>query len=513
MKKSINHFLILILIFTFILGCASKRLKNYEEFKDFSKPNSENLRIPVIIVPGVKGSLLKRGEKEFWGKSYRVALIHTFDELQFPIESQLDENFHELFGHFYRNKNVRNGGVMEKYGISLAFMKVADVSIYGNLKDVLEKSGGYSSTNDLFTFSYDWRLDNRVSAAHLAFKVEEYQERYHKYLKKKFIINGDDKKYKSILREFQKRKLTTKEGRIKVNLVAHSMGGLVARYYIQMLGGEDCVNKLVMLGTPNQGAMDALKAISEGEFPESIFHFYFKKRTRPIIFSWPSTFQLLPRYSRCIYDTSNQNNACLDDFGLSSSYSAMDDYKVSDIVVKNWEEYNLIPDQKRFDNGEDEQKLKKYLKEQLISATKFYSAINGKYDRKYEEKKLQGIHNFCNIASIDVSVKTKFIDGNADIPFILFGGHCEPTLKYAKIKQKDNIKYLEFDKKWEDKDDGKAYTIGDGRVPVVSLRLPYREISGDFQFLLCEDHTGMISSKTFQYNLLRELLWQSSFVK
>ena len=149
----------------------------------------------------------------------------------------------------------------------------------------------------------------------------------------------------------------------------------------------------------------------------------------------------------------------------------------------------------------------------MISATKFHSAINGKYDRKYEEKKLLYIQNFCDLASIDVNLKINFIDGYANIPFILFGGHCEPTLKYAKISQNNNFKYLEFDKTWEDKEGGKAYTIGDGRVPVVSLRLPDRNISGDFQFLLCEDHTGMISSKTFQYNLLRELLWQSSFVK
>jgi len=42
-------------------------------------------------------------------------------------------------------------------------------------------------------------------------------------------------------------------GAKKVDIVAHSMGGLVARWYIQRLDGRD-VGKLIMIGTPNHGA-------------------------------------------------------------------------------------------------------------------------------------------------------------------------------------------------------------------------------------------------------------------
>lgn len=42
-------------------------------------------------------------------------------------------------------------------------------------------------------------------------------------------------------------------GRDKVNIVAHSMGGLVAREYIKNYGGESSINKLIMIGTPNHG--------------------------------------------------------------------------------------------------------------------------------------------------------------------------------------------------------------------------------------------------------------------
>ena len=42
-------------------------------------------------------------------------------------------------------------------------------------------------------------------------------------------------------------------GKKKVNIVAHSMGGLVAREYIEHDGGDKYVNKLIMIGTPNHG--------------------------------------------------------------------------------------------------------------------------------------------------------------------------------------------------------------------------------------------------------------------
>ncbi|MEN6439557.1 MAG: hypothetical protein ABFD97_13365 [Syntrophobacter sp.] len=47
-----------------------------------------------------------------------------------------------------------------------------------------------------------------------------------------------------------------KSGSEKVDIVAHSMGGLVTRSYIEQLGMSD-VGKFVMLGTPNRGSQDA----------------------------------------------------------------------------------------------------------------------------------------------------------------------------------------------------------------------------------------------------------------
>lgn len=42
-------------------------------------------------------------------------------------------------------------------------------------------------------------------------------------------------------------------GHRRVDIVAHSLGGLVARYYVQRLGGDARVRTLITLGTPHTG--------------------------------------------------------------------------------------------------------------------------------------------------------------------------------------------------------------------------------------------------------------------
>lgn len=39
----------------------------------------------------------------------------------------------------------------------------------------------------------------------------------------------------------------------KVNLIGHSLGGIISRYYLQRLGGWKYVNRAVYLGTPHKG--------------------------------------------------------------------------------------------------------------------------------------------------------------------------------------------------------------------------------------------------------------------
>ncbi len=51
--------------------------------------------------------------------------------------------------------------------------------------------------------------------------------------------------------------LATRTGHERIHVVGHSLGGLIARYYVQRLGGDERVHTLVTLGTPHSGTLPA----------------------------------------------------------------------------------------------------------------------------------------------------------------------------------------------------------------------------------------------------------------
>ncbi len=58
----------------------------------------------------------------------------------------------------------------------------------------------------------------------------------------------------------------------KIDIVAHSMGGLVARYYVKRLGGARYVRNLITLGTPHHGTPIALAGmLTVGLFSRAIW--------------------------------------------------------------------------------------------------------------------------------------------------------------------------------------------------------------------------------------------------
>lgn len=69
-------------------------------------------------------------------------------------------------------------------------------------------------------------------------------------------LNGD---VRSAAREFGREieRICEATSAEQVHVVGHSLGGLIARYYVQRLGGDARVHTLVSLGTPHHGTMAA----------------------------------------------------------------------------------------------------------------------------------------------------------------------------------------------------------------------------------------------------------------
>lgn len=102
---------------------------------------------------------------------------------------------------------------------------------YDNLVDTF-KANGYIEDQTIFKFPYDWKQPNEITALQLKNKIAEI----------KTICNCN-----------------------KVDLVGHSMGGLVAAHYIESSDYQNDVDQLFLVATPLSGAPKAYKAWEGGE--------------------------------------------------------------------------------------------------------------------------------------------------------------------------------------------------------------------------------------------------------
>jgi hypothetical protein len=221
----------------------------------------------VVILPGITGSVLKKNGRDLWGASAQAI---------FDIVLSGGENLQQL-----KLKGTDSGGVYYGDGIK-ADRLVDDAQLIPGLVKILD---GYSQTSKLITdnfevtkgdiyndpedkaanfyhFPYDWRRDNRING---------------KLLKRLLDIR---------LKAWRK---SSGNSEAKVILLAHSMGGLVSRYYLEVLGGWKDARALFTFGTPYRGSLNAVNFIANG----------FKKASidlTEVMRSLPSVYQLLPTY-------------------------------------------------------------------------------------------------------------------------------------------------------------------------------------------------------------------------
>ena len=219
----------------------------------------------VVILPGITGTVLKKDGKDLWGASARAI---------FDIIKSGGNNLQAL-----KLEGQDSGG--DEFGDGITPDRlVEDAQLIPGLIKILD---GYSQTSKSITdnfqvtqgdiykdpeakaanfyhFPYDWRRDNRFSA---------------KTLKRLLDIR---------LKAWRE---SSGNSSAKVILLAHSMGGLVSRYYLEVLGGWQDARALFTFGTPYRGSLNAVNFIANGFQKASI-------DLTDVMRSPPSVYQLLP---------------------------------------------------------------------------------------------------------------------------------------------------------------------------------------------------------------------------
>ena len=145
----------------------------------------------------------------------------------------------------------------------------------------------------VFPFSYDWRMPLEISELQLAAFVTEVIERT------------------KLLKHYNKENY---QDNPKVNLVGHSMGGLVVAGYLEREGGKAPVHKVVTLATPFQGSFEAVIKVATGTAnlgttPPS-------SREREAARITPALYHLVPSFTNGIEVTASTLPATLFDPGL-----------------------------------------------------------------------------------------------------------------------------------------------------------------------------------------------------
>lgn len=212
-------------------------------------------KTPVLIVPGIMGTEIFKDSELLWPDVKRM-LLSVGDSFMDPLAFKEDGNPLDT------SLQIRN--VLAKPAIKFDYAK--------ELMDDFQ-SQNYTLGTNLFLFPYDWRrdLDDTAVKADPALKNPSLKQTIDKIL--------------------------SDTGASKIDIVAHSQGGLVVKRLLYDLPAyQSKINKLVFVGTPHLGAPKAAKALLYGDSfgvdflglglaPEEI---------KKIGLNMPAVYQLLP---------------------------------------------------------------------------------------------------------------------------------------------------------------------------------------------------------------------------
>ncbi len=210
----------------------------------------------IVLVPGILGSVLERCGKIIWGPNVAsvLALLRTGGG---ALALDATESA--------AGEAVQPTQLMPDMHLIPGFWKIDG---YARLEQQIGALPGVRRGENFFTFPYDWRLDNRLSAQLLADAARTWLDDWRR------SSNNCD---------------------ARLILVAHSMGGLVSRYFLEVDGGWRDARALITLGTPFRGSLNALIGLSNG-LAIPFLGAEAARRMAEVMRGFPSVYQLLPRY-------------------------------------------------------------------------------------------------------------------------------------------------------------------------------------------------------------------------
>lgn len=249
-------------------------------------------RNPVIFIHGFLGARLrdKNTGECVWGDFNGKQIVDGFTkkyfrQLAYPME--LGKPLDELANNLEAVQLLRN---MKVKIMAMRFKMVA----YQSIINILSK-GGYvpecmplprdKKFYSLFAFYYDWRDD-----------ISENSKRLHHFimLRKKYLQIKYEKHYG--IKNFD----------VQFDVVAHSMGGLLTRYYLRYgeqhlhpennimpkldWRGSKNVDKVFIVATPNAGYLDTCMEMTQGLRLDRRLPIY----PPGIIGTWQSYYQMMP---------------------------------------------------------------------------------------------------------------------------------------------------------------------------------------------------------------------------
>ncbi len=417
-------------------------------------------RNPVIVIHGLLGARLEDidAKENIWGNFALSEMMsgEKFGRLAHPMGN--GRQLKDL------HSSVKAAGLLEKAEIQVAGVQFR-LDNYDILVKTLEDCGYVPDTrplpenkhfHSLFIFYYDWRRDISENAVEL----------------EKFI-----RKQRAYLRKEYEQLYGLKDYNVRFDLIAHSMGGLLARYFVRYGGtllpekeedtlpvtwdGGKYVNKVVIIGTPNAGYVDTLLELTEGLRLVTASPAY----PKAVIGSFPSYYQMLPNAEgkHIVWEDSKEP---VDYFALETWLKLK--WGLADPKQDKW--------------------LKKIMPEVATAKERRSAAID------HLDKCLRRARQFKKAMQIHAEAYPD------NIAVYLIAGDAVPTNHTLGVNPKDGtLKVLDRD-------------AGDGKITAASARLDLRD-GGDWLFFTDSpinwsgvyyfqgSHMGIMNSEVFNSNL------------